>query len=76
MTIVVTPKSDAEVNQLISLFNRSGYIEGGLFSNLKVGQTAIVFTGIKTWYARTYDDLIEVSESLTVNELGTLLTRG
>lgn len=77
MTITVTPKSDAEINQLISLFNRSGYTQGDALSDkLKVGRTSIVFTGTKTWYAKTYDDLIEVSESLTVNELGTLLTRG
>lgn len=77
MTIIVTPKSDAEINQLVSLFNRSGYVQGDSFSlSLKVGQTSIVFTGTKAWYAKTYADLIEVSESLTVNELGMLLTRG
>lgn len=77
MSIVVTPKSDTEINQLVSLFNRAGYIQGDAFSDkLKVGQTSIVFTGTKAWYAKTYDDLIEVSEALTVNELGTLLTRG
>ena len=78
-TFIVTPKSSAEINQLVSLFDRAGYPQADkdFGERLQIDQPVTVFAfHWCEWWAKASEQLVDNSEHLTVNELGTLLTRG
>lgn len=81
MAIVVTPKSQAEVNQLVSVLHSAGYKhflggeEGSGRTHFIVGSTAIVWLTYKEYcYVAVSDAIVaEYDTPLTVNELGMYL---
>lgn len=81
MSILVTPRSPAEVNQLASIVHSAGYThweladKGKLF---KVGQPAVFWTAYNEYCYMAAQPIVDDVDNitvLTVNDLGTLLLR-
>ena len=79
MGILVTPKSQAEVNQLVSTLHSAGYThfkQGDVeLTSFQVGTPAIIWTTSKDYCYRANADISEIcgDVNLEVNEVGTYL---
>lgn len=81
MSILVTPRSPAEVNQLASIVHSAGYTHYAYADNsktFKVGVPAIFFPAFEEYCHKAAPSVVDDVDNttvLTVNDLGTLLLR-
>lgn len=79
MGILVTPKSQAEVNQLVSVLHSAGYKhfsigDRGEVNAFQVGVAAVVWPTSNDYCYKASDAVIEIEDAIVeVNELYTLL---